>query len=229
LNEAPQPLPSPGDVLTNEEISRRFAVGNMGGMRRSKKRSLLVIIYDPFEDLHQNRWEGDVLHYTGMGPIGDQSLSYAQDRTLNESPAAKIPVHLLEAMEPLKYTLTAVGFSRMACAPQANDGHSFRVALAIRQPTLGLTKQHRARLWPTTSCWLRHVGGSAHPRIWYSSLADLTPRIDPYSVVIGSARRSEFQSQLACPLEGLRRITRRERHGSGYVRKASASRGGKHR
>jgi hypothetical protein len=44
LNEAPQPLPSPGDVLTNEEISRRFAVGNMGGMRRSKKRSLLVII-----------------------------------------------------------------------------------------------------------------------------------------------------------------------------------------
>jgi hypothetical protein len=42
-----------------------------------------------------------------MGPIGDQSLSYAQDRTLNESPAAKIPVHLLEAMEPLKYTLTA--------------------------------------------------------------------------------------------------------------------------
>jgi hypothetical protein len=70
--------------------------------------------------------------------------------------------------------------------------------------------------------------GSTHPRIWYSSLADLSPRIDPYSVVIGSARRSEFQSKLACPLEGLRRVTRRERHGSGYVRQASASRGGKH-
>src|SRR6266403_4681801 len=77
--------------------------------------------------------------------------------------------------------------------------------------------------------WLRHVSGSAHPRIWYSSLADLTTRIDPYSIIIGSARRSEFQSKLAGPLEGLRRITRRERHGSGYVRKASASRGGKHR
>jgi hypothetical protein len=71
--------------------------------------------------------------------------------------------------------------------------------------------------------------GSAHPVIWYSSLADLTTRIDPYSVVIGLARRPEFQSKFACPLEGLRRITRRERHGSGYVRKASASRGGKHR
>jgi hypothetical protein len=74
-----------------------------------------------------------------------------------------------------------------------------------------------------------HVNGSAHPGIWYSSLADLTPRIDPHSVVIGPARRSEFQSKLAGPPEGLRRITRRERHGSGYVRKASASRGGKHR
>src|SRR6266566_6615928 len=29
--------------------------------------------------------------------------------------------------------------------------------------------------------------GSAHPRIWYSSLANLTTRIDPYSVVLGSA------------------------------------------
>src|SRR5438128_11247797 len=53
-------------------------------------------------------------------------------------------------------------------------------------------------------------------------------RIDPYSVVIGSARRSEFQSKLACPLEGLRRITRRERHGGGYDRNASPSPAGAH-
>jgi 5-methylcytosine-specific restriction protein A len=39
-----------------------------------------------------------------MGPTGDQSLSYAQNKTLNESPATKIPLHLLEAVEPLKYT-----------------------------------------------------------------------------------------------------------------------------
>jgi len=39
VNGGPQPLPSPGDVLTNAEISRRFDVGNMGGMRRSTKRA----------------------------------------------------------------------------------------------------------------------------------------------------------------------------------------------
>ena len=41
-----------------------------------------------------------------------------------------------------------------------------------------------------------YVSRSAHPRIWYSSLADLSLRIDAYSVVIGSARRSEFLSKL---------------------------------
>ena len=60
--------PSSGDVLTNEEIGRRFVVGNMGGMRRSNKRNLLVLISDPFKGLYQDRWEGEVLHYTGMGP-----------------------------------------------------------------------------------------------------------------------------------------------------------------
>ena len=96
--------PFPGDVLTNEEIGRSFVVGNMGGMRRSKKRNLLVLISDPFKGLYRDRWEGEVLHYTGMGPTSDQRLTYAQNRTLAESPNTGIPVHLLEALEPLKYT-----------------------------------------------------------------------------------------------------------------------------
>jgi 5-methylcytosine-specific restriction enzyme A len=39
-----------------------------------------------------------------MGPTGNQSLTYAQNRTLAESPKTGIPVHLLEALDPLKYT-----------------------------------------------------------------------------------------------------------------------------
>jgi hypothetical protein len=31
-------------------------------------------------------------------------LSYAQNKTLNESPTTKVPVHLLDAVEPIKYT-----------------------------------------------------------------------------------------------------------------------------
>lgn len=100
----PEFFPTPGDVLTNNELGRTFAVGNMGGMRRSSKLDLLVLISDPFKGLYRDRWEGEILHYTGMGPRGDQSLTYAQNRTLNASPDTGIPVHLFEALEPLKYT-----------------------------------------------------------------------------------------------------------------------------
>jgi 5-methylcytosine-specific restriction protein A len=55
-------LPSSGDVLTNEEIRRRFAVGNTGGMRRSTKRNLLVLISDPFKVC--TRTDGKVRFFT---------------------------------------------------------------------------------------------------------------------------------------------------------------------
>jgi len=97
-------LPLPGSVLTNEEIGARFNVGNMGGMRRSTRRNLLVLISDPYKGLYQDRWEGDVLHYTGMGPKGDQSINYSQNRTLAQSRQTGISVHLLEALDPQKYT-----------------------------------------------------------------------------------------------------------------------------
>jgi 5-methylcytosine-specific restriction protein A len=51
-------LPSPGDVLGNNEISQQFVVGNLGGMRRSSRRNLLVLISDPFKGSYQDRWEG---------------------------------------------------------------------------------------------------------------------------------------------------------------------------
>jgi 5-methylcytosine-specific restriction protein A len=112
-------LPSPGDILTNEEIGHHFAVGNMGGMRRSKKRNLLVIISDPFKGLYQDRWKDNVLHYTGMGPSGEQILSYAQNRTLAESPKTGIAIHLLEALDPQKYTYA--GEVSLAAAPYQED------------------------------------------------------------------------------------------------------------
>ena len=120
------------------------------------------------------------------------------------------------------------GFRRGLAPHRLRERTLFSSCISDPAAHARLTKQHRARLC-RRPCWLRHVGGSADPRIWYSSLADLTARIDPYSVVIGSARRSEFQSKFACPLECLRRITRRERHGSCYVRKASTSCGRKNR
>lgn len=103
-NLAAPNLPILGEILTNSEIAQRFSVGSMGGMRRSLKGNLLVLISDPFKGLYHDRWEGNILHYTGMGPVEDQSLTYAQNKTLADAPNTGISLHLLESLEPLRYT-----------------------------------------------------------------------------------------------------------------------------
>jgi 5-methylcytosine-specific restriction protein A len=100
----PGELPSPGDVLSNDDLIRLFVVGIQGGMRRSRKSDLLLLVSDPFKGLYRDRWDGDILHYTGMAPTGDQSLAYAQNKTLAESVASQIPVHLVEAIREGEYT-----------------------------------------------------------------------------------------------------------------------------
>ena len=92
-----------GDVLCNESLRNKFAVGNMGGMRRSRKTNSLVIISDKTKGLCKDRWEGDVLHYTGMGKVGDQTLLGNQNKTLAESDGNGVDVHLFEVFTPHKY------------------------------------------------------------------------------------------------------------------------------
>lgn len=105
----------PGTVLNNAQMGAAFGIGNMGGMRRNKRVPHLVIISDPFKGLYQDRWAGDVLHYTGMGKNGDQRLNYSQNKTLNLSPQTGEPVHLFEALDPGSYTY--VGEVELVDAP----------------------------------------------------------------------------------------------------------------
>lgn len=46
---------------------------------------------------------GDRITYTGMGLSGDQSIDYAQNRTLAESRTNDIDVHLFESFEQKDY------------------------------------------------------------------------------------------------------------------------------
>jgi 5-methylcytosine-specific restriction protein A len=75
----------------------------MGGMRRSIRNKLLVIVSDHTKALDDDHWEGNVLHYTGMGPKGPQRLNYAQNRTLYKSQTNGVSVHLFEVFEPGRY------------------------------------------------------------------------------------------------------------------------------
>lgn len=89
-------------IYTNAEIKNIFKCSNMGGMRRSKNFNSLVLIskHDAF---YNDSWKGSVLHYTGMGMSGDQSLDYSQNKTLNHSAEMNIKVFLFESYSADKY------------------------------------------------------------------------------------------------------------------------------
>lgn len=90
-------------IITNEEVRAIFKCGNMGGMRRSKATNTLIIISDHTKGLYDDKWIGDILHYTGMGPKGDQDINYSQNRTLNESNRNNVDVFLFEVFNVNSY------------------------------------------------------------------------------------------------------------------------------
>ena len=92
-----------GAEVTNDQLRIAFACGNMGGIRRSRAKNALIIISDHTKSLYEDKWRGDVLHYTGMGLVGDQVLQGNQNRTLFESKTNGVNLHFFEVFEPTKY------------------------------------------------------------------------------------------------------------------------------
>ena len=74
-------LPEIGETITNQGLVKEFQCGNMSGMRRSHKTNTLVIISDQTKELYDDRWNGEILFYTGMGKSGDQDLAFMQNKT----------------------------------------------------------------------------------------------------------------------------------------------------
>lgn len=93
-----------GQKLTNHDLCEVFGCGNSGGMRRAKKTNSLIIISSHVESIYEDRWDGDILLYTGMGLKGDQSIDFNQNKTLNESPVNGVQVFLFEQFKVNEYT-----------------------------------------------------------------------------------------------------------------------------
>lgn len=91
-----------GQILTNHEIGDLFKSTIYMGMRRSLETNTLVLVSDHTK-LYEDRWEGEVFHYTGMGKNGSQSLSFHQNKTLAESNINGIDVFLFEVLKPKEY------------------------------------------------------------------------------------------------------------------------------
>lgn len=93
-----------GTKLNNTELCEVFGCSPQGGMRRSHKTNTLVIVSNHIKSIYDDRWIGNVLHYTGMGSKGDQSLTFQQNKTLAESRTNGVAVHLFEVFTDQEYT-----------------------------------------------------------------------------------------------------------------------------
>lgn len=56
-----------GDILTFKALREKFECGNTGGILPSKKNKTIVIISNHTKGIYGDRWEEDILHYTGAG------------------------------------------------------------------------------------------------------------------------------------------------------------------
>jgi len=97
-------LPKIGEELSNDELVEIFKCGPQGGMRRSLKTNTLVLTSKHIDNVYDDRWIGSVFHYTGMGLEGDQSLTYAQNKTLAQSETNGVGVHLFEVFTKNQYS-----------------------------------------------------------------------------------------------------------------------------
>lgn len=108
-----------GNILSNNELYDVFGCGNSGGMRRATKTNSLIIISSHVKSIYDDRWDGDILLYTGMGQNGDQSLDFQQNKTLNESNTNGVQIYLFEQFKVNEYTF--LGKVKLVQAPYQED------------------------------------------------------------------------------------------------------------
>jgi 5-methylcytosine-specific restriction enzyme A len=103
-----------GDVFDNSTLASTFRCAVSGGMRRSHTTNTLLLISDHTK-MFDDRWDGDVFLYTGMGKDGPQSLNYGQNKTVSESNENGIKMYLFEVFKPNEYTF--IGEVKLADEP----------------------------------------------------------------------------------------------------------------
>lgn len=93
---APFKIGMPGQTLSNQEIADIFFCSTQGGMRRSNLTNSLILVSRKSENPYEDKWIGDIFHYTGMGQTGDQRKDFMQNKTLDESNSNGINIYLFE-------------------------------------------------------------------------------------------------------------------------------------
>lgn len=145
-----------GQILFNEELCNLFKCSPQGGMRRSLKTNTLVIVSNHIKSLYDDKWIDEVMHYTGMGASGDQSIFFAQNKTLANSEANDIEVHLFEVFKSQEYFYQ--GIVKLIAQPyqekQVDENGQLRLVWMF---PLKLINQSPARIEPSVLDFLQKL------------------------------------------------------------------------
>jgi len=72
------------DILSNDQLIEKFGVGNMGGIRYSKKNNLLVLLSTFSNDYNDTiDLDSGMVIYSGEGREGDQEIKKGNEKILN--------------------------------------------------------------------------------------------------------------------------------------------------
>lgn len=91
-----------GQSVSSTSLKEIFKHNINGGMKRSLETNTLVLISDHYKSPYSDKWKDGILHYNGMGLLGDQKLN-SQNKTLAESPTNGVKVYLFEANKGIGY------------------------------------------------------------------------------------------------------------------------------
>ena len=91
-----------GDVLTFKALRKKFDCGNAGGILPSNKNKAVVIVSNHIKGIYSDRWEDDILHYTGAGQEGDQKL-IGNNKALLEAKSKGYTVYFFEVLKKDEY------------------------------------------------------------------------------------------------------------------------------
>jgi len=69
------------------------------GMRHSLTTNTLVLISNHLESPYEDKWIDGILHYNGMGIIGDQKIDFMQNATLLKSRETGVELYLFEIFD----------------------------------------------------------------------------------------------------------------------------------
>lgn len=96
-----------GDEITNDQVHKIFKCSTQGGMRQSNRLGVLVLISKHVNVTYQDKWENNILYYTGMGQEGNQQIE-RQNKTLYESRTNGVEVHLFTVERETVYTYKGI-------------------------------------------------------------------------------------------------------------------------